>query len=146
MKNYSLLVYLSIILLNSCKHDEPNLDAGQAVSGTFTAKSTESFGESKLYPINGKTITLQIERVSADTVRVRVQAPANGFYSPAKDTTYAKAYVLTKPQGYYISLEPPVHPGTAENQITVSSGSALYTFIPPSYTLGAVTTVFTKAN
>jgi hypothetical protein len=150
MKNHFLI--LGLVAFMACKQADPTPDAGQIVAGTYTAKSTNSFGETKQYPINGKTILLQIDRISADTVRVRLQAPANGFFSPAKDTTYNKVYVLTNPQGYYLTLESPIHPGTAENQIALStgvtptSGTALYTFVPPGYTLGAVSTFFSKGD
>ncbi|GAB3702039.1 hypothetical protein GCM10027592_30990 [Spirosoma flavus] len=155
------LVILGIGLCTACKHDAPNVqpvvapDAATVIAGTYTADLVR-IPDVKPYPINGKTITFRIERVSADTVRVKVQAPANGFYSPARDTTYAKVYVLTKPQGYYLTLEtnptqpnnqlgselviaPPVAPATSPNW-------ASYVFLPPGYQLGRVSAEFSKTN
>ena len=104
------LIILGITLCTACKHDKPVVqpvlapDAAKVIAGTYTANISR-LPDVKSYPINGKTITFQVERISPDTVRVRVQAPANGFYSPARDTTYDKVHVLTKPQGYYLTLE-----------------------------------------
>ncbi len=155
------LFIAGLALVTACKHTDPNIsqvlapDAAKVIAGTYTANKYVSF-DTKSFPINGKTITLQIDRVAPDTVRVKVQAPANGIYSPAKDTTYNKVYVLTKPQGYYLTLEtnttqpnnqlgselviaPLVAPATSPNW-------ASYVFVPPGYTLGRVSVEFTKAN
>ena len=153
------LIILGITLCTACKHDDPSsqlvlaADAANVIAGTYTANLSR-LPDIKSYPINGKTITFQIERLSADTVRVNVQAPANGIYSPARDTTYNKVYVLTKPQGYYLILETdttqpnnqlgselviasPVPPATSPNW-------ASYVFLPPGYKLGRVSAEFTK--
>ncbi|GHB85189.1 hypothetical protein [Persicitalea jodogahamensis] len=145
------LIIFAFTLCIACKHDSPSVqpvlapDAAKVIAGTYTANIFR-IPDIKSYPINGKTITLHIERISPDTVRVRVQAPANGFYSPARDTTYNKVYVLTKPQGYYLTLEtdatqpnnqlgselvfaPPFPPDSSPNW-------ASYIFPPPSYTSG----------
>lgn len=155
------LIILGITLCTACKHDTPVVqpvlapDAAKVIAGTYTANISR-LPDVKSYPINGKTITFQIERISPDTVRVKVQAPANGFYSPARDTTYNKVYVLTKPQGYYLTLEtstvepnnqlgselviaPPVAPATSPNW-------ASYVFLPPGYKLGRAATEFIKVN
>jgi hypothetical protein len=152
---------LGLTLLTACKQGDSNvqpvsaLDAAKVIAGTYTATITR-IPDIKSYPINGKTITFQIERISADTVRVKVQAPANDFYSPARDTTYNNVYVLTKPQGYYLTLEtdttqpnnqlgselviaPPFSPETSPNW-------ASYVFLPPGYKLGRISAEFTKIN
>ncbi|GAB3548788.1 hypothetical protein [Spirosoma fluminis] len=155
------LIILGITLCTACKPQtssvQPALasDAAKAIAGTYTA-NTSRLPDVKSYPINGKTITVQIERITPDTVRVKVQAPANGFYSPARDTTYDKVYVLTKPQGYYLTLEtstvepnnqlgselviaPPIAPASSPNW-------ASYVFLPPSYKLGRASAEFIKVN
>ncbi|UFH53673.1 hypothetical protein [Spirosoma sp. KNUC1025] len=155
------LIILGITLCTACKHETSRVqpviapDAATVIAGTYTANISR-LPDVKPYPINGKTITFQIERISPDTVRVKVQAPANGFYSPARDTTYNKVYVLTKPQGYYLTLEtstvepnnqlgselviaPPVAPAT-------SPIWASYVFLPPGYQLGRASAEFIKVN
>ncbi|GAB3887034.1 hypothetical protein [Spirosoma agri] len=155
------LIIFGITLCMACQRDAPSVqpvsapDAANVIAGTYTANISR-LPDVKSYPINGKTITFQIERIAADTVRVRVQAPANGFYSPARDTTYNKVYVLTKSQGYYLTLETdptqpnnqlgselviaaPVLPATAPNW-------ASYVFLPPGYKLGRVSAEFTKTK
>lgn len=155
------LIIVGIALCTACKHGastvQPALDpdAARVIAGTYTANLVR-IPDVKSYPINGKTITFRIERISPDTVRVNVQAPANGIYSPARDTTYDKVYVVTKPQGYYLTLEtntilpnnqlgselviaPPFPPASSPNW-------ASYVFVPPGYTLGRVSAEFTKTN
>ncbi|MBC3787877.1 hypothetical protein [Spirosoma utsteinense] len=165
------LIILGFTLCAACKHDAPVVqpvlgpDAAKVISGTYTVNKFLTYDSARTFPINGKTISLQIDRVAPDTVRVRVQAAANGFYSPARDTTYNKVYVLTKPQGYYLTLEtnttephnqlgselvfaPPFPPDKSPNW-------ASYIFAPPSYTSGTselpkyvarVSIEFTKTN
>ena len=156
------LFLFGLILCAACKHRDPVVqpvlapDAATVIAGTYKATDFVTSATKNPFPINGKTITLQIERISPDTVRVDVKAPANDVYSPARDTTYNKVYVLTKPQGYYLTLEtnttqpnnqlgselaiaPPVAPDTAPNW-------ASYVFAPPGYTLGRVSVWFTKVN
>lgn len=160
MKNQ--LIILGLTLCAACKHDDPKVqpvlapDAAKIIAGTYKATDYVTSGNKTPYPINGKTLTLQIERISSDTVRVSVKAPANGVYSSAKDTTYNKVYVLTKPQGYYLTLEtnptqpdnqlgselaiaPPIAPETSPNWLS-------YVFAPPGYTLGRVSVWFTKVD
>ncbi|MBO0953167.1 hypothetical protein [Fibrella forsythiae] len=153
------LILLGITLCAACKHDAPvsqplpASDAAQVIAGTYTADIAR-IPTVKAYPINGRTITVDIERLSPDRVRVKVQAPANGFYSPARDTTYENVYVLTRPQGYYLTLEtdatqpsnqlgselviaPPLPPATSPNW-------ASYVFAPPGYQKGRVSAEFIK--
>lgn len=145
------LIILGITLCTACKHDAPvvqpalSSDAAQVIAGTYTATISRT-PTVKTYPIDGKTITFQIERISSDTVRVSVQAPANGFYSPAKDTTYTNVYVLAKPQGYYLTLETdttqPNNQLGSELIIALPAAPghspdwAAYVFAPPTYTSG----------
>lgn len=164
------LIILGIALCAACKHDAPGVqpiqvpDAAKVIAGTYTANLSR-IPIVKSYPINGKTITFQVERISSDKVRVRVQAPANGFYSPARDTTYENVYVLTKPQGYYLTLETdttqPNNQLGSELVIAPPSASgdspnwAAYMFVPPTYTSGTselpkyvarMSVEFTKTN
>ncbi len=164
------LIILGITLCAACRHDVPVVqpvlppDAAKVIAGTYTANISR-IPTVKSYPINGKTITFQIERISSDRVRVKVQAPANGFYSPARDTTYNNVYVLTKPQGYYLTLETDItQPNNqlgSELIIAPPSASgnspnwAAYVFAPPTYTSGTselpkyvarMSVEFTKTN
>lgn len=146
------LIILVITLFTACRRDAPDVnpvpapDAAKVISGTYTASKFVTFDSARTFPINGKTVILRIDRIAPDTVRVKVQAPANGFYSPARDTTYNKVYVLTKPQGYYLTLETdtaqpnnqlgselviakPLSPDNLPNW-------ASYIYAPPSYTSG----------
>lgn len=143
------LIILGITLCAACKRDAPVLqpamapDAAKVIAGTYTA-TLSRIPSVKLYPINEKTITFYIEPISSDKVRVKVQAPANDFYSPARDTTYENVAVLTKPQGYYLTLETdttqPNNQLGSELVIAAPSASdkspnwAAYMFAPPTYT------------
>lgn len=164
------LVILGITLCAACKRDAPVVqpvlapDAARVIVGTYTANLSR-IPTVKAYPINGKTITFQVERISADKVRVRVQAPANGFYSPARDTTYENVYVLTKPQGYYLTLETDTTQPNNQlgSELVIAAPSApdnapnwaAYMFAPPTYTSGTselpkyvarMSVEFTKTN
>ena len=160
MKNQ--LIILSITLCTACQHEEASSvqsvlapDVAKVIAGTYTANISR-LPDVKSYPINGKTITLQIERISPDTVQVKVHAPANGFYSPAKDTTYNKVYVLTKPQGYYLTLETSsIEPNNQlGSELVIASPFPLgtspnwasYVFLPPGYQLGRASAEFIKVN
>jgi hypothetical protein len=106
------------------------------------------------YPINGETITVQIDPVSRDSVQVKIISTQNGFYSPGASAIYSKVYVkeinCTSCQfrrSYTLTLAPPTHSGTAENTIWFDpTSNAYYTYIPPGYTKGAVQTVFVKRD
>ncbi|MBO0950319.1 hypothetical protein [Fibrella forsythiae] len=156
------LIILGLTLCAACKPGDPLVgpvlatDAAKVIAGTYAATDYVTFDKKTPFPINGKTVTFQIERIAPDTVRVRVKAPANDLYSPARDTTYNKVYVLTKPQGYYLTLEtnptqpnnqlgselviaPPVAPASSPNW-------ASYVFAPPGFSLGRVSVWFTKVD
>uniref|UniRef100_UPI002613B398 hypothetical protein n=1 Tax=Hydrotalea sp. TaxID=2881279 RepID=UPI002613B398 len=81
----SKLVYLIFLTYGfvSCGKSVEEVTPAQAISGTFLAKTyNDVVSPLMTYPINGKTITLQINPVSRDTVQVKVLSTKNGFYSP----------------------------------------------------------------
>ena len=139
----------------SCGKSVEELTPAQAVSGTFLAKKYDDIVSPLMtYPINGKTITLQIDPVTRDSVLVKVLSTQNGFYSPGDSAIYSKVYVkeinCTSCQyhrTYTLTLAPPTFPGTADNTIWFDpNNNAYYTYIPPGYTKGGVQTVFVKIN
>jgi hypothetical protein len=139
----------------SCRKSVGELTPAQAVSGTFLAKTYNDIVSPLMtYPINGKTIKLQINPVSTDSVRVQVFSTQNGYYSPGDSTIYSKAFVKSinclscqYPRTYTITLAPPTSTGTADNTIWFDlNNNAYYTYIPPGYTKGDVQTVFVKMN
>lgn len=164
------LIILGITLCTACKHDAPVVqpvvapDAAKVIAGTYTANLSR-IPNVKFYPINGKTITFQVERISSDKVRIKVQAPANDFYSPARDTTYENVDVLTRPQGYYLTLETNTTQPNNQlgSELVIAAPSApdkspnwaAYMFAPPTYTsstselpryVARMSVEFTKSN
>ena len=99
------LIICGLLFCIGCKHTEPTIEPASVLAGTYVSSDFVTFDKKIPFPINGKSITMKITRVAADTVDIRVSAPANELYSPARDTTYRKVYILTKPQGYYLTLE-----------------------------------------
>lgn len=151
----TLMVLLASQFLTCQKsNEEPLKSLAETISGTYEATSHESFGKSLSYPINGKTISLQIEAVTKDTVRIVVNSISNDIYSPGETKVYPKVAVskstcsaCSDPVTYRVSLGLPVNQGTLENVIWFDANKrAFYTYIPPNYTKGAVQTAFTKIN
>ena len=100
MKN--VLIYAGLLLVGSasCKHTD--VEPTQSIEGTYKATNYEylsSSGNSIAYPINGQTLTLYINYVSADTVSVQIVPSATtntlptGVYSPTQTLSFPKAYV-----------------------------------------------------
>jgi len=147
---------LSAILLGCNKSAVQPLTAAQAISGSYTAATYQSFGISKAYPINGQTIQIQISPVAADSVMVKVFSTVNGFYSPGTASTYPSVFVKTLnciscqfSQFYSVCLSAPIDPGTLENTIVLQpayDNKASYYYIPPNYDKGAVETILTRIN
>ena len=149
---FASLLLLAILCLG-CRKSVVELTPAQQVSGAYEAKTyNDVFSPLMTYPINGKTITLQIEPVSRDSALVKVLSTKNGFYSPGDSAIYPKVYVkeinCTSCQyhrTYTLTLAPPISPGTMENTIWFDpNNNAYYTYIPPDYTKGEVQTVFVK--
>lgn len=155
MKTKLTLIILLTSQLFAChkSNEEPLKSLAETISGTYGATSHVSFGKSLSYPINGKTISLQIEAVAKDSVRIIVNSIENNIYSPGQTAVYSKVAVskstcnCADPVTYRVSLGVPVNQGTLENIIWFDANKrAFYTYIPPNYTKGAVQTVFTKVN
>ena len=150
------LIICGLLFCIGCKHTEPTLEPASVLAGTYVSSDFVTFDKKIPFPINGKSITMKITRVAADTVDIRVSAPANELYSPARDTTYRKVYILTKPQGYYLTLEadntlpgnqlgselmiaPPVAPAASPNWVS-------YVFVPPNYKQVSVSVLSSKKD
>jgi hypothetical protein len=151
---FIFLLFLTYVFVGCEKSvDEPT--PAQAVSGTFLAKTWNGVAlGSMAYPINGETITVQIDPVSRDSVQVKIISTQNGFYSPGASAIYSKVYVkeincttCQYRRSYTLTLAPPTNAGTAENTISFDpNGNAYYTYIPPGLTNGAVQTVLVKRD
>jgi hypothetical protein len=154
MKCKPIAGVLLTIGLISCRKNMDEHSAALTISGIYEAKTYQSFGNVITYPINGQTISLQINPVSKDSVRVQINSTFNGFYSPGNAAIYPEVYVEESICSncqhysiYEISLAPQVHPGTLENTIWVDpDNNAYYTYIPPNDNAGAVQTIFVKTN
>ena len=153
MKLRSIFLIFLIYISASCGKSVAELTPAKAVSGSFLSKTWDGIAlGTRAYPINGKTITVQIDPVSRDSVQVKVISTQNDIYSPGDSAIYSKVYVkeinctsCQYPRSYTLTLAPPTHPGTAENTIWFDpTSNAYYTYIPPGYTKGAVQTVFVK--
>jgi hypothetical protein len=149
-----LIVLVFAFGLLSCKKTSVEASPGQAISGTYEAKTYDSFGQVMNYPLNAQTMSIQITAVSKDSARVEVNSTTNGYYSPGDAAVYPKVMVTETIcancqycKTYKISFAPPVDPGTLENSIWFDPQyNAYYTYIPPGYTKGAVQTVLVKSN
>lgn len=93
MKKYCLLCWLLVITLIACQSPDPNPDPANFIAGDYTAIIDLNTGLP--YPINGKTFTMQIRRITNDTVQVNIQADANYVFSPGQNLIYSKAYVAS---------------------------------------------------
>jgi hypothetical protein len=153
----SKLIFLVFLTYGfvSCGKSAEEVTPAQAVSGNFLAKTFDGVALPLMaYPINGKTIKLEINPVSRDTVEVKVFSTQNGFYSPGDSAMYSKVYVkeidcksCQYHRTYTLALAPPTFPGTADNTIWFDpNNNAYYTYIPSGYTKGAVQTRFVKRN
>lgn len=105
MKTQLVILCLAVYFLFGCKNDDPSEDPARFLSGAYYAHSTVYQNQNNQYPVNGKTISIQIDRISPDTVQVRVNAPSNGLFSPARDTTYRRVYMVPRPSEYSLTLE-----------------------------------------
>ena len=99
MKKQIALFGLIVLVAMACRQTEPTPDPASIIQGDYTAESFKLTGEPVNYPINGKTITMQIRRVAKDTVQVDIQAVPNGQYSPGQSLSYPKAYIVSQSNG-----------------------------------------------
>ncbi|HEY4876871.1 MAG TPA: hypothetical protein VIH86_14930 [Puia sp.] len=150
----AFLFYIGVMLI-SCNKTAVISSPAQAISGKYEAKTyNDVFSALVYYPINGQTMSLQIDPISKDSVRVEVNSTVNGFYSPGNSKIYPSVFVVKKVNAneqfdgmFIIALAPSVDPGTLENSIWFDSqNNAYYTFIPPNYTKGAIQTMFVRTN
>ncbi|GAB3945837.1 hypothetical protein GCM10028805_15580 [Spirosoma harenae] len=91
MKTFYQLCILLLFSLISCRSSEPDPEPAALVSGDYSAVVALNTG--LVYPINGKSFSLKIQRVSKDTVQVAIQSEPNYGFSPGQNLTYAKAFV-----------------------------------------------------
>lgn len=145
MKIIILIFIIPLFLfVISCKENSP--EPSFVVAGNYTAQDYRLASIPEPYPIDGKTIDVQIKSFSKDLVEVSVQAPANNIYSPALNIKYDKALVIEnamsngKVTSYIIYLDG-IAKSPFNNVIMVySNKTADYYYTPPGYTKGQVTT------
>jgi len=82
---------LLLLSLVGCRSSEPNPDPAALITGEFTAVTALNTG--LVYPINGKSFSLHIQRVTSDTVQVAIQSQPNNGFSPSQNLFYTKAYI-----------------------------------------------------
>ena len=152
---FKLIVLILILIQFCCKKTTNNPASAQIISGRYQANTYNNGGSPNiLYPINGQTITLQIDPVSDDSVSVQVNSTINGSYSPGGNAVYPNTAVheticsnCQYDKTYSISLGSQLNPGTLENTIWFDpNNNAYYTYIPPNYTKGTVQTIFVKTK
>src|SRR5689334_22131864 len=147
-----ILLFL-LILSSGCNKSNTILSSSEVLKGTYIAKSYDGF-IMESYPINGKTFSMQIDVVSADTVHVLISSTENGFYSPGDTLINLNAFVYKRnctncqyTTTYQISLGTQIFPGTLDNTIWFDAkNNAYYTYIPPNFTKGDVQTIMVKTN
>jgi hypothetical protein len=158
MKSVILAALSCIIIFTPCKKNGTTITSAQAIEGSYIAYKYLRFDSVINYQTNGKTITMQIDAIGEDSVRLQMRSVQNGFYSPGDTVIDRHIYVQkTKYSGYLVTLGDPVDPGTSENTIvfddSYSSRYQLYSYngyygyyiyVPPGYKQGAVQTIFTK--
>lgn len=146
------------IFLAACKKNGVTLTPAQAIEGSYTAYKHLRFDSVTSYPINGKTITMQIDAIGEDSVRLQIRSVQNGFFSPG-DTVIDRHLFVQKVQSnaYQVWLGHPEEPTTADNSIwfddsyngfyPIYAGTGFYgyyTYVPTGYKQGAVQTAFKK--
>ncbi|MVM34092.1 hypothetical protein GO755_28925 [Spirosoma sp. HMF4905] len=99
MKKQSILFCLAVLTCAACKQDDPAADPASILQGNYTAFTYRGNSTPLPYPINGKTFTLQIKRITKDTVQVDIQATPNDGFSPGENRSYPKAYIVSVPNG-----------------------------------------------
>ena len=109
------------IFLAACKKNGAAIAPAKAIEGSYTAyKYVGIDPEVYDYPINGKTITIQIDAIGEDSVRLQIRSVQNGFFSPG-DTVIDLHLFVQKilSTGYQVSLGNPVDSGTGQTTIRV---------------------------
>ena len=165
MKPVVFIAACCIVASTACRKNQVKLSPATSIEGTYTAYKYQGAELNFDYPINGKTITLQIDALGEDTVRLQLRSAQNAFFSPG-DTVIDRHLFVEKIQCpncpesdiyYQVLLNNQPVAGSAENTITFS-GSAngiygikantgfygYYTFVPTGYARGAVQAVFKK--
>jgi len=146
------------IFLAACNKNGATLTPAQTIEGSYTAYKYLRFDSVINYPVDGKTITMQIDAIGEDSVRLQIRSTQNGFYSPGDTVIDHHLLVQKLPySGYEVSLGDPVDSGTGENTIgfdnsynryygvdPYSSYLGYYIYVPPAYKQGAVETLFKK--
>lgn len=149
----------------ACKKNTVAVSPAKSIEGTYTAYKYQGAELNFNYPINGKTISLQVDALGEDSVRLQLRSVQNAFFSPG-DTVIDRHLFVQKTQcagcqssdSYYqVWLNKQSVAGSIENAIEFSgSANGIYgiktnsgyygyfTFVPPGYTKGAVQAVFKK--
>lgn len=159
MKSLIVCALFFIFLSVACKKSGPTLTPAQAIEGRYTAFKYIGI-ESLYYPINGKTITMQIDAIGQNSVRLQMRSVENGFYSPGDTVIDLHLLVQKLPySSYQVTLGDPVDSGTDENTIEFNDSwnrylgvdpgyLGYYIYVPPGFKQGegAVETIFTKTQ
>ena len=157
MKSVIVSAISCAIFLAACNKNGTTLTPAQAIEGSYTAYKHHRFDSVTSYPVNGRTITMQIDAIGEDSVRLQIRSVQNGFYSPGDTVIDRHLFVQKMFTGYQVSLGDPVDAGTAENSIRFDASFdryfgvylyngyyGYYVYVPPGYKQGAVQTLFKK--
>lgn len=145
MKRILLIVVTTFTCLCGCDRKDLGPDPAFGVVGSYSAIEFRQTPTPQPYPINGKTINIDVIRTANSTVNVTVQAPANGIYSPG-NLTYTGAHVSVNKNGkneavsWAIYLNGKVTEELRDVILVYPNKTADYFFVPPDYTKGPVTT------
>ena len=158
MKSIIVSALSCIIVLAACKKNGATLTPAQAIEGSYTAYKYAGIESVYSYPINGKTITMQIDAIGEDSVRLQIRSVENGFFSPG-DTVIDRHALVQKvwSNSFQVTFGDPVDPGTPENTISFDDSYnrlyqlypyngyyGYYAYVPPGYNKGGVQTIFMK--
>lgn len=165
MKPILFIAICCSIACIACRKNALTLSPAKSIEGTYTAYKYEGAELNFDYPINGKTIALQIDALGEDSVRLQLRSAQNAFFSPG-DTVIDRHLFVQKIQCpncqtsdiyYQVLLDSQPVAGSIENAIEFSGASngiygikantgfyGYYTFVPTGYTKGNVQTVFKK--
>jgi hypothetical protein len=160
MKSAIISALFFLVIFTACKKNGATITPAQAIEGNYTAYKYYSGIDQYLYsyPINGKTMTMQIDAIGNDSVRLQMRSVQNGFFSLGDTVIDRHLFVQKLPYGGYIVLVgEPVDSGSNENSISFDDTyNRLYQlypyngyygyfiFAPPDYHKGGVQTIFKK--
>jgi hypothetical protein len=162
MKSVIISALAYIIVLAACQKNVATITPAEAIEGSYTAYKYEGVAADTAtsYPINGKTITMQIDAIGEDSVRIQMRSVQNGFFSPG-DTVIDRHVLVQKIllayNAYRILLGDPGDSLTAGNSIEFDNSFdrffnvypyngyyGYYVYTTPGYPQFAVETLFKK--